>query len=136
MLIFHGSSLLGRSEENHYHSSPFLASAVLHLVYESAIDNITLLNKVGIDKAAVVDAHELSGNDQAASVYLTNDTAQNLNWIDSGKFVEDENEGGKAYYVVRKVEIKHGVEIQKPVDFANTHPLTKTALSKKVKIDT
>ncbi|MFB0975880.1 MAG: helix-turn-helix domain-containing protein, partial [Tolumonas sp.] len=35
-MIFHGSSLLGRSEENHYHSSPFLASAVLHLVYESA----------------------------------------------------------------------------------------------------
>lgn len=103
--------------------------------FKAMIDNITLLNKVGIDKAAVIDAHELSGNDQAASVYLTNDTAQKLNWIDSGSFVEDENEGGKAYYVVRKVEIKHGIEIQKPVDFANTHPLTKTALSKKVKID-
>jgi len=103
--------------------------------FKSMIDNITLLNKVGIDKAAVVDAHELAGNDQAASVYLTNDTAQNLNWIDRGKFVEDENEGGKAYYVVRKVEIKHGVEIQKPVDFAKTHPLTKTELSKRVKIN-
>ena len=102
--------------------------------FKSMIDNITLLNKVGIDKAAVVDAHELAGNDQAASVYLTNDTAQNLNWVDRGKFVEDENEGGKAYYVVRKVEIKHGVEIQKPVDFAKTHPLTKEALKKKVKI--
>lgn len=103
--------------------------------FKSMIDNITLLNKVGIDKAAIVDAHELSGNDQAASVYLTNDTAQNLNWIDGGRFVEDENDGGKAYYVVRKVEIKHGVEIQKPVDFANTHPLTKTELMKRVKIN-
>ncbi|EGR0468986.1 ATP-binding protein [Vibrio cholerae] len=103
--------------------------------FRSMIDNITLLNKVGVDKAAVVDAHELAGNDQAASVYLTNDTAQNLNWIERGKFVEDESEGGKAYYVVRKVEIKHGVEIQKPVDFAKTHPLTKTDLKNKVKIN-
>ena len=103
--------------------------------FKSMIDNITLLNKVGIDKAAIVDAHELSGNNQAASVYLTNDTAQNLNWIDGGRFVEDENDGGKAYYVVRKVEIKHGVEIQKPVDFANTHPLTKSDLMKRVRIN-
>ena len=123
------------TDEIKYADLIFMLDSEREAYFRSMIDNITLLNKVGIDKAAVVDAHELSGNDQAASVYLTNDTAQNLNWIDSGKFVEDENEGGKAYYVVRKVEIKHGVEIQKPVDFANTHPLTKTALSKKVKID-
>jgi hypothetical protein len=102
--------------------------------FKSMVDNITLLNKVGMDKAAVVNAHELSGSNQAASVFLTNDTAENLNWIDSGKFVEDESEGGKAYYVVRKVEIKHGVKIPTPTDFAKTHPLTKTALSKEVKI--
>ena len=36
LLIFHDSSLLGRSEENHYHGLPFLASGVLYLVYESA----------------------------------------------------------------------------------------------------
>ncbi len=101
--------------------------------FRSMIDNITLLNKVGVDKAAVVNAHDLSGANQTASVFLTNETANNLNWIDSGKFVEDE-EGGKAYYVVRKVEIKHGVEIPKPVDFAKTHPMTKTGLSKEVRI--
>lgn len=103
-------------------------------LFKSMIENITLLNKVGIDKAAVVNAHELSGNNQAATIFLTNDTAENLNWIDSGKFVEDENEGGKAYYVVRQVEIKHGVEIPTPTDFSTTHPMTKTALSKEVKI--
>lgn len=102
--------------------------------FRSMIDNITLLNKVGIDKAAVVDAQDLAGNDQAASVFITNETAKNLNWIDSGKFVEDENEGQKAYYVVRNVEIKQGVEVPTPTDFAKTHPLTKTALSREVKI--
>jgi len=102
--------------------------------FKSMIDNITLLNKVGMDRAAIIDAQELSENDSSASVYLTNDTARNLNWIDSGRFVEDEDDGEKAYYVVRKVEIKHGVEIAKPTDFAKTHQLTKTALCKVVKI--
>jgi hypothetical protein len=102
--------------------------------FKSMVDNITLLNTVGVNKAAVVNAHELSGSDQAASVYLTNDTAENLNWIDSGKFVEDEHDGSKAYYVVSQVEIKHGVEVQTATDYAETHPMTKTALSKAVQI--
>lgn len=102
--------------------------------FKSMIDNITLLNKVGMDRAAIIDAQELSENDSSASVFLTNDTARNLNWIDSGRFVEDEGDGEKAYYVVRKVEIKHGVEMAKPTDFAITHQLTKTALCKSVKI--
>lgn len=102
--------------------------------FKSMVDNITLLNKVGVNNAAVVNAHELSGSDQAASVYLTNDTAENLNWIDSGRFVEDEQDGDKAYYVVRQVEIKHGLEVQTATDYAETHPMTKTAISKAVRI--
>lgn len=102
--------------------------------FKSMVDNITLLNKVGVDKAAVVDAEDLAGNNQAASVFLTNETAQSLNWIDSGRFVEEESQGDKAYYVVRNVVIKQGVEIPKPTDASKTHPLTKTALSKAVKI--
>lgn len=102
--------------------------------FKSLVDSVTLINKVGVDKAAIVNAQELSGDDQSASVYLTNDTAKNLNWIDKGRFTEDKNQGGKAYYVVRKVEIKHGIEVPIPTDYAKTHPLTKTALSKKVKI--
>lgn len=121
------------SDEIKYADLVVMLNAERQKFFRSMVDNITLLNKVGIDKAAVVNAHELSGNDQAVSVFLTNDTANNLNWIDRGKFVEDE-EAGKAYYVVRKVEIKHGVEIPKPIDFAITHPMTKTALIKEVKI--
>ena len=122
------------SDEIKYADLAIMLDKERQVFFKSMVDNITLLNKVGMDKAAVVNAHELSGSNQAASIFLTNDTAENLNWIDSGKFVEDENEGGKAYYVVRKVEIKHGVKIPTPTDFAKTHPMTKTALSRDVKI--
>ncbi|CAM4501972.1 MAG: hypothetical protein LEGION0403_FIIPPAGN_02548 [Legionella sp.] len=104
-------------------------------VFHSLIDNITILQKVGYDRAAIVDATELKGNDKTASVYLTNDTAQNMNWIKKGHFVEHPHDGNNAYYVVREVEIKHGIEIEKPTDYNKTHPLTKTALIKNVKIN-
>lgn len=123
------------SDEIKYADLRIMLDSERESFFKSMIDNITLLNKVGMDKAAVVDAQELSGSDRAASIFLTNNTAQSLNWIDSGRFVEDENDGKKAYYVVRKVEIKHGVEVPTPTDFAKTHPLTKTALSKRVRIN-
>lgn len=103
--------------------------------FKSMIDNITLLNDVGHDRAAVIDVANLSGKDYTAPVYLTNETAKGLNWIEGGRFVENPEDGSDAYYVVRSVEIKHGVEVPKPTDFAKTHPLTKTGLSKDVKIN-
>lgn len=102
--------------------------------FKSMIDNITLINKVGVERAAIIDSSDLSGNGGSASVFLTSEAARNLNWIDSGRFVEDESDGDRAYYVVRRVEIRHGIEIPKPTDFAKTHPLTKTELQKGVKI--
>lgn len=68
--------------------------------FHSLIDNITILHKVGYDKAAIVNAEELSGNNKIASVYLTNETAKNMNWIKQGHFVEDPDDGDNAYYVV------------------------------------
>ncbi|WP_082914957.1 AlbA family DNA-binding domain-containing protein [Paramagnetospirillum marisnigri] len=105
-------------------------------VFHSLVDNITLINKVGHDRVAIVDAAGLSGDDKTATVYITTETAKNMNWIRKGRFSETENEAEKAFYVVREVEIKHGVEIEKPIptDPAITHPLTKTALIKAVGI--
>lgn len=102
--------------------------------FRSMVDNLTLLNKVGLDKAAVVNAEDLAASDKSASVFLTNETAQNLNWVESGRFTEDESEGSKAFYVVRKVEIKQGIEVEKPTDYAKSHPLTKADLTKSVKL--
>ncbi len=122
------------SEEIKYADLRVMLDEDRTLYFKSMIDNITLLNQVGYDRAAVVDAKDLSGDNQIASVYITDKTAKNLNWIDRGKFVEDASEGNSAYYVVRNVEIKHGVEVPTPTDFAKTHPLTKTALINEVRI--
>ncbi|MDA8575661.1 ATP-binding protein [Candidatus Marinamargulisbacteria bacterium] len=103
-------------------------------IYQSMIDNITLIEKVGYDKAAIVNASELSGNNKATSVYVTTETAKKINWIRKGKFSESDKEGEKAYYVTKEIEVHRGVEIEKPVDPGKTHPLTKIALSKQVDI--
>ncbi len=104
-------------------------------VFTSLVEQVTLVQKVGYDRAAVVDASELSGSDKTASVYITNDTAKNMNWIDKGSFVEDPADGKNAFYVVRKVEIKQGIEVSKATDFSKSHPLTKSALIKEVKVN-
>lgn len=103
--------------------------------FRSLIDNITLINKVGLDKAAIVDASNLSGSDKMTSVFITTDTAKNINWIKKGRFSESDSQADKAYYVTREIEIKHGVEIEKPVNPSKTHTLTKTALTKEVRIN-
>lgn len=104
-------------------------------VFHSMVDNITLLNKVGYDRAAIVDAADLSGNDKSTSVYITTETAKNINWIQKGRFSESEDSADKAYYVTREIEIKHGVEVEVPVDPSKTHKITKTALIKSVGIN-
>lgn len=104
-------------------------------LFTSLIDNITLINKVGHQKAAIVNAEDLSGNDKSTSVYITTETAKNINWIQKGRFAETQDGSEKAYYVTRQIEIKHGVEIEKPVDPSKTHTLTKTELGKLVKLN-
>lgn len=106
-------------------------------VFHSLVENITLINKVGHDRAAIVDAAGLSGDNKTATVYITTETAQNMNWISKGRFSETEDEADKAFYVVKEVEIKHGIEVEKavPTDPSKTHPHTKTALGKSVQIN-
>lgn len=106
-------------------------------VFHSLVDNITLINKVGHDRAVIVDAAGLSGDNNTATVYITTETAKNMNWISKGRFSETEDEAEKAFYVVKEVEIKHGIEVEKsvPTDPSDTHPFTKTELSKSVQIN-
>lgn len=105
-------------------------------VFHSLVDNITLINKVGHDRAAIVDAAGLSGDNTTATVYITTETAKNMNWISKGRFSETEDEAEKAFYVVKEVEIKHGIEVEKaiPTDPSKTHPITKTALTKAISV--
>ncbi|HBD7114591.1 ATP-binding protein [Legionella pneumophila serogroup 1] len=123
------------TEEIKHAELRYLLDEQVKKIFHSLIDNVTILQKVGYDKAAIVDATELNGNNKTASVYLSNNTAKNMNWIKQGHFVENPSDGNDAFYVVRQVEIKHGIEIEKPTDYNKTHPLTKSALMKEVKVN-
>lgn len=103
-------------------------------IFQNLINNVTLINEVGYDRAAIVDATQLSQNDHTATVYLTNDTANNLNWIEKGRFSETSEDSEKAYYVTKQVEIKKGVEVPVQTDYNETHPLTKNKLEKETNI--
>jgi hypothetical protein len=102
--------------------------------FDRLIQNITLIQEAGHDRAVIVDAHELKGRDKKVSVYIAKETAKKLNWIRSGRFSESEDCAEKAFYVIKEVELRHGIEIEKPVDPGKTHTLTKTALMKIVDI--
>lgn len=99
-------------------------------VFKSLVQNIELINEVGFERAAVVDAENLTGDDKKTTVYVTSETARNINWIRKGRFSENESEAEKALFVTREIEVKHGVEVEKPVDPGRTHTLTKTDLTK------
>lgn len=103
-------------------------------VFKSLVDNITLINKVGLDQAAIVNAHDFSGDGKASSIYVTTETAKKINWIRKGKFVENDVDGEKAYYVTKEVVLSKGVEIEKPVDPGKTHVMTKKDLCNAVGI--
>lgn len=103
-------------------------------VFKSLVDNITLINKVGLDQAAIVNAYDFSGDGKASSVYVTTETAKKINWIRKGKFTENEVDGEKAYYVTKEVLLSKGVEIEKPVDPGKTHVMTKKDLCNAVEV--
>ncbi len=103
--------------------------------FTSLLENISLIQQVGLDKVAVVDATELSGADRTAKVYITRETARSINWIKKGHFSQTPENSEKAFFVTKEIEIRQGVEIEKAVDPGKTHTLTKTELTSKVNID-
>lgn len=103
-------------------------------VFKSLVDNITLINKVGLDQAAIVNAYDFSGDGKASSVYVTTETAKKINWIRKGKFAENDADGEKAYFVTKEVLLNKGVEIEKPVDPGKTHVMTQKDLCNAVNI--
>ncbi|HSH85945.1 MAG TPA: ATP-binding protein [Methylophilus sp.] len=122
------------SEEIKYAELKVLLDDKLQGFFKSLVNNITLINKVGLDKAAIVNAYDFSGDGKTSSIYLTNETAKKINWIKKGKFIENQADGESAYYVTKEVTLSKGVEIEIPVDPAMTYVLTKTGLCEAVGI--
>lgn len=104
-------------------------------IFRSLVENITLFQKIGYDKAGIIDLENLSLPNASTSIYLTKDVAKHLNWIANGTVVDDPSKGESAYYIKSEVDLKIGDSITIQTDFCDTHPLTKTDLSKAVKIN-
>jgi len=122
------------SEEIKYPELKSILDGRVQGVFKSLVDNITLINKVGLDQAAIVNAYDFSGDGKASSVYVTTETAKRINWIRKGKFAENDIDGEKAYFVTKEVVLSKGVEIEKPVDPSKTHVMTKKDLCNEVEI--
>ena len=122
------------SEEIKYPELKKILEDKVQGVFRSLVDNITLINKVGLDHVAIVNAYDFSGDGKSSSVYVTTETAKKINWIRKGKFTENDADGEKAYYVTKEVVLSKGVEIEKPVDPAKTHVMTKKDLCNAVEI--
>jgi hypothetical protein len=105
-------------------------------IFRSFVDKMEIINKVGHDRAVIVDASELSGDNKTATVYMTPETVKHMNWIMKGRFSETQDEAAKAFFVTKTVEIKHGMGFEKlvPTDPSKTHRFTKTDLGTHVKI--
>lgn len=100
-------------------------------VFKSLVEQINIIKNVGYDKAVITNAKDLSENSNVASVYITNEIAKNMNWIDSGNFTKTPKDGKNAFYVTRTVELKHGIKS----DYSDSHKYTKKDFAKIVKIN-
>ncbi len=101
--------------------------------FQALVQNITILHEVGLDKAAISSAVDLCGENTAASVFLANETVNNINWIKKGSLTTEEKKGGNAYFVEKQIELKHGI-VSVP-DYKKSYPLTKTSLMKSVEVN-
>ncbi len=104
--------------------------------FNNLLNNMKLIHQVGVDSAAIVNVNQLSSDNKSTSIYITTETAKNMNWIAKGRFSETEDQAEKAFFVTREVELKKGIEIEKQVlaDPSVKYPYTKKVLQDKTKI--
>ncbi|KQT37708.1 helix-turn-helix domain-containing protein [Methylophilus sp. Leaf414] len=121
-------------EEIRYSELRTILDQRIQSYFKSLVENITVMNEVGINQAAIVNAHDFSGSGKSSSIYVSTETAKRINWIRKGKFTEDQGNSEKAYYVTREVILSRGVEVEKAVDPGEKYTMTKTAVCKAVSI--
>lgn len=76
---------------------------------QSIIETLKLAEKVGFEKLGFVDAKDFGQEGKATDLYVTEQAAKSLNFIDEGRFVEKSDDGSPAYYVMGKVNLRQVV---------------------------
>lgn len=77
-----------------------------HTKIQSIIETLKLAEKVGFDRLGFVDAKGFGQHGKATDLYVTEEAAKSLNFIDEGRFVEKSEHGSPAYYVMGKVNLR------------------------------
>ena len=78
------------------------------------LQNLEIMAKVGFHNVGVIDVTKPQKSTDLTSLYVSKETAKDLNFIDKGRFSEIEGEGIPAYMVVGSVQIREGVEVEIP----------------------
>jgi len=103
-------------------------------IFDSIIQNVTIIKKIGYEKSSIVDATNLSEDGNNATVFINNETAKHLNWIYKGRFSQSTENSDKAYYVKRTVTLKQGMSIDRPTSYSKTHTMTQTEMLRNLQI--
>lgn len=81
---------------------------------KSILQNFEIMQKIGFQNVGIVDARASGVDTPISSLYVSEETAKNLNLIKKGTLVEDKAAGAPAYYIVGEVELKTGIEVPIP----------------------
>lgn len=81
---------------------------------KSILQNFEIMQKIGFQNVGIVDARASEIGADVSSLYVSEETAKNLNLIKKGQLVEDKSAGSPAYYIVGEVELKKGIEVAIP----------------------
>ena len=78
------------------------------------LETIEAVERVGVERAGVVDITTFGDANRSTNLYVSQETARSLNFIEEGRFTEKEDEGSPAYMVVGKVSL--GEVIRAPLE--------------------
>ena len=69
------------------------------------LQNLKIISEVGPDRIGILDMTKGVAEGDTTRLYLSRETARNLNFIEKGRFVESADEGDPAYMVVGSVRL-------------------------------
>lgn len=73
------------------------------------MQNLRIISEVGPDKVGILDMSKGAARGDATRLFLSRETAQHLNFIERGRFVESVDEGDPAYMVIGSVQLNQAL---------------------------
>lgn len=81
------------------------------------LENVQIMQRIGPERVGIVDASKTAAPGEGTKLYVSREVAKSLNFIDKGRFVENNEDGSAAYIVAGTVELNEVIE--RPLDDAD-----------------